>query len=122
MHAQPAPRPGQTALGCVIVSVVVLLVAAACVAVTSTGNDSDTDTTPPPAEPESDTEFSDEDITTLALDLTWNDMSETERDDLCWEVQVLGSERAAVELMEGAGPDSDLDEPTVADWLDDTCL
>ena len=125
MHAHPNHKPGQTAIGCVVLTFVVILVAAACTALSSSSDSSDSSTdtaaAPPPVAEDS-PDLTDEDITTLALDITWADMGETERDDLCWQVQTLGSEEAAAAFMDGAGPDTDLVETVVEDWLSDTCL
>jgi len=142
----PNHKPAHTVIGCVTLIVAIAFGIGACTALTSSNDAPEQDATPEPAvesvesvepadedtadpteepveEPDTaDTEMTAEDITTLALDITWEQKTPTERDQMCDGVQLLGADRAAEEFMNGAGPDTTLDPDTVQDWLTDTCL
>lgn len=129
-NEHPNHKPAHTVIGCVTLIVAIAFGIGACTALTSSNDAPEQDATPDPAvesvepadEDTADTEMTAEDITTLALDITWEQKTPTERDQMCDGVQLLGADRAAEEFMNGAGPDTTLDPDTVHDWLIDTCL
>lgn len=59
----------------------------------------------------------------LALDMTWNDMSLSDQQDMCDGLDMLGIDIAVQAILSGAnsGTTFAFDEPVVADWLIDNC-
>lgn len=78
-NEHPNHKPAHTVIGCVTLIVAIAFGIGACTALTSSNDAPEQDATPDPAvesvepadEDTADTEMTAEDITTLALDITW---------------------------------------------------
>lgn len=60
-------------------------------------------------------------VTLYSFNEVWDNYSETERDDACSAVDLLGTEQAAEEMAGGAGNSSDLDWELMARLLKMEC-
>lgn len=120
--AKPTYTPASIAAGCL--SLVALLAVGGCVgmAITTSGGDEPaTEATPDTTTPAiTDNDGLDE-WTESIFELTWDDMSQTERDELCAEVNEFGPDVAARVIDNEVSDDADLDRHTIEQILTDYC-
>lgn len=61
------------------------------------------------------------DITEVAMRMTWDGTSETDRDNMCAGVDLFGTEWAAEQLQSGGGTDAELDWQYAAELIQIEC-
>lgn len=116
--AQPTYTPASIAAGCL--ALVALLAVAGCVGMaitTSSGTDEPATETAPATTGDDELD----EWTESVFELTWDDMSQTERDELCDEVNAFGPDVAADMIDAEVSAESDLDRDTVESVLTDYC-
>ena len=62
-----------------------------------------------------------DDLTDLTFQITWGQAAESERDNLCDALTLLGPEQAAAQMQDGAGGSAELDWDRMAELLGDEC-
>jgi ABC-type glycerol-3-phosphate transport system substrate-binding protein len=114
-------------------SLLVAIVAAAAIGLTACGTPAHkpapavtvTETATPAAEPAvEDSESADaskRQITEIAIQMTWDDTSEADRDAMCGGIELLGTDWAADQLRSGGGTDATLDWDYAAELVADKC-
>ncbi|MGW2938605.1 hypothetical protein ACWDA7_44140 [Streptomyces sp. NPDC001156] len=110
-----------------VLTTAVLALTAACSSDTGTGTATATATATgqaPAAKPAADTNRprpAQTDLTDLAFQITWDQDTESQKDDLCTALALYGPESAAKEMQTGAHGSTALDWDRFAELLGDRC-